>query len=149
MNIKIRKAEIADIPYILLIEKLADISNIIKGRSNDKLEKLVYNDYSESLAYFKSKFETSEGYLVIFDESIIGCGFLLDQNKSYIIQTVYIEPSFQGQGIGTQLMKFLIGKARESRKEFMELETATAEGFYHRLGFVDIPDSFKMVLNLN
>jgi GNAT superfamily N-acetyltransferase len=144
MNIQIRKAEVADIPYILLIEKLANVSNIVKGRSNIKLEKLVYKDYTESAAYMKSKLESSIGYVTIYNDFIIGCGFIVDNLNYYLLQSVYIEPSFQGKEVGKQLIEFFISKARKEGKLYIELETGTAENFYRRLGFVCVPDSCLM-----
>jgi GNAT superfamily N-acetyltransferase len=147
-DIKIRKVEVNDIPNILMIEKLANISNLTKGKSNLTLEKTLYTSYQESKNYYLQKLITHIGFVVEYDMNIIGCGFLIENTKSYTIQTVYIEPSFQSQGIGRLLIEFLIQKAKNDNKEYLELETATAIEFYHKLGFIDVPDTFKMIFKL-
>jgi N-acetylglutamate synthase-like GNAT family acetyltransferase len=140
----IRAMNESDIGYIIMLKKLADISSIVLGKSKITVEKIIFEDYNDSKSYFQNKFLTMSGYVIIYNEHIVGCGFLGDEENAYRIETVYIEPSFQKQGLGTKIILYFIAKAKSDGKSKLQLETSTAQDFYKKLGFVDIPNSFGM-----
>jgi N-acetylglutamate synthase-like GNAT family acetyltransferase len=148
LQVQIRKMEIIDVFSILMIKKLAEISNIISGVSQQKIEDILHGDFDADMKYYEQKILTDRAFVIKHLGSVIGCGFMAEESDYNIIQSVYIEPSFQKKGIGTELVNYLITESKSSHKKYIELETATAQKFYKKLGFTDVENSFKMRLIL-
>jgi N-acetylglutamate synthase-like GNAT family acetyltransferase len=146
LQIQIRKMETIDVSSILMIKKLAEISNVITGVSQQKIEDILRSDFESDMKYYEQKILTDRGFVIEYLGSVIGCGFMAEESDYNIIQSVYIEPSFQNKGIGTILINYLITESKSSHKKYIELETATAQNFYKKLGFTDVENSFKMRL---
>lgn len=66
------------------------------------------------------------------------------------IESVRVRADFRGQGLGAGLFEWAIAEARERGCALMQLTTdksrPDAHRFYHRLGFVDSHEGFKLAL---
>lgn len=64
----------------------------------------------------------------------------LDQD---VVRSVFVEPAYQGKGIGRQLMKSIQSSAIAEGRNLLRVPSSiTAEGFYASLGFIKIRDAF-------
>jgi GNAT superfamily N-acetyltransferase len=60
-----------------------------------------------------------------------------------VVRSVFVDPTYQGKGIGTRLMDVLEGLVREQSVSTLSVPSSiTAEGFYRRLGFAFVRDQF-------
>ena len=85
------------------------------------------------------KLATRRGYVAIVDRAVVGTASL----DGRIIRSVYVDPTYQGKGVGVQLMEVLEGLAREQAVSTLTVPSSiTAEGFYRKLGFVFVRDEF-------
>lgn len=90
MKVTIRNAKYLDIPHLIVIQKLAKISNIVRGTSREKINKLVFSNYNDDFNYYEQKLQTLLGYVIEYSDSIIGFGFIADHLTYFEIQSVYI-----------------------------------------------------------
>jgi len=74
-------------------------------------------------ADYSSEIENYPSWVVESDKGILG-GLIMDfENKQASIANIAVNPGFQGQGIGGELMKFAESRARENN--YPELHLAT------------------------
>jgi len=86
------------------------------------------------------KFAVRRAYVAIVDGAVVGTASL----DGRVIRCVYVDPTYQGKGIGTRLMDVLEGVAREQAVSTLSVPSSiTAEGFYRSLGFVFVRDQFN------
>jgi GNAT superfamily N-acetyltransferase len=65
----------------------------------------------------------------------------LDQD---VVRSVFVDPAYQGKGIGRQLMKSIQSSAIAEGRNLLRVPSSiTAEGFYASLGFIKIRDAFQ------
>lgn len=107
------------------------------------LEKEVYSGRTPwSMFSFQKELAKRQNslYLVVYHESdlvaFIGARF---HPRETHITNIAVAPEFQGKGIGTYLMKFIIERARKNGSEGVSLEVRIdneiAQGLYQNLGF--------------
>ncbi|WP_322806429.1 GNAT family N-acetyltransferase [Thermanaerothrix sp.] len=77
-------------------------------------------------------------YCVYRDEKKVGAYWIEERERVVHLHGIVIAPSYQGQGIGTQVLKHLINKYR-GRMDAIELgvhaSNVRAKALYERLGF--------------
>jgi predicted N-acetyltransferase YhbS len=87
----------------------------------------------------KAKRET--GFLAVENGNIVGCVFALERERDFYVGKLAVEPSLQGQGIGTRLMRAVEDLARERDKDAVELQTrielTANHAAFARLGFLE------------
>ena len=85
----------------------------------------------------KARLET--GFAALTDGRIVGCVFVLERTNDFYVGKLAVEPAFQGQGIGRQLMQAVEYLARSRDKLAIELQTRVELTGNHtafaRLGF--------------
>lgn len=85
----------------------------------------------------KARQETS--FAALKDGMIVGCVFVLERTNDFYVGKLAVEPGFQGQGIGRQLMQAVEDLARNRGKPVIELQTRVELTGNHagfaRLGF--------------
>ncbi|MGX5799914.1 GNAT family N-acetyltransferase [Bradyrhizobium sp. Arg314] len=85
----------------------------------------------------RAKQET--GFLAVENGRIVGCVFALERVRDFYVGKLAVEPRFQGQGIGTRLMRAVEDLARERGKDAIELQTrielTANHAAFARLGF--------------
>lgn len=82
--------------------------------------------------------------LATLDGDAIGCGRLLDHGDDEVkIGRMAVLPAYRGTGVGREILRFLIGRARAkgSRKAILHAQL-TAEGFYLKEGFTPVGGVF-------
>jgi GNAT superfamily N-acetyltransferase len=85
------------------------------------------------------KLATRRAYVAVVDGAVVGTGSL----DGHVIRSVYVDPTYQGKGIGARLVDILEGLAREQAVSTLSVPSSiTAEGFYRKLGFVFVRDEF-------
>ena len=84
---------------------------------------------------------------VIDDNTIIGMGRLIGDGMYYMMVDIIVEPSYQGKGIGSNIVNKLIEYVhRETpvggRSSIQLIAEKGKESFYVKLGFKFIPHEF-------
>jgi aminoglycoside 6'-N-acetyltransferase I len=84
------------------------------------------------------------GYTIIVDNEIIGAIFAHEKiwwnNNEIFVDEMFISPSYQRQGYGTELLKMVENYIKEHKLAGFTLTTnryAPAPAFYRKNGFVD------------
>lgn len=86
------------------------------------------------------RFLTERQVLVATLDSQIVATASLDQD---VVRSVFVDPGFQGMGVGRQLMKSIQSLAMDTGFNLLRVPSSvTAEGFYASLGFKKIRDEF-------
>jgi GNAT superfamily N-acetyltransferase len=151
MNIIFRKAIRADIPDIV---RLLMDDNL--GSSREQYNKNVPSSYYSA---FDAINLDKNNYLVVaeLDGKIIGTMQLTfitymtyQGGKRLQIEGVRIDKTIRGRGIGQEMFKWAINKAKEEGCHVIQLTTdkkrPEALKFYKKLGFVDSHEGFKFHL---
>jgi len=74
-------------------------------------------------------------YVIVHEGKVLATGALSGNE----IVTVFVDPRFQGKGIGTRLMDFLEGMAAKRGHRSINLSSSvTAHGFYKKRGYRDL-----------
>lgn len=121
-------------------------------------KKISYTDYvrlRESVNWNNFNKEQTEKCLkntlysieVIDDNTIIGMGRLIGDGIYYMMVDIIVEPSYQGKGIGSNIVNKLIEYVhRETpvggRSSIQLIAEKGKERFYEKLGFKFIPHEF-------
>jgi amino-acid N-acetyltransferase len=96
--------------------------------------------------------EIADSFLLAFqDGKLIGCAALEQYNKTALLRSVAIAEPARGSGLGKEIVRRTLDRARADGFENVVLLTSTAEGFFPRFGFrkinrEDAPDSVKSSL---
>ncbi|PRA59611.1 GNAT family N-acetyltransferase [Pseudomonas sp. MYb187] len=78
-------------------------------------------------------------YVASADQRIIATASL----EMDVIRSVFVDPCYQGGGIGRRLMSEILSDARRSGIEIVHVPSSiTAQGFYAALGFQKVRDEF-------
>lgn len=125
MNVKLRLYQEADVQQILNLfnETIRNVNN--KDYTQGQLAKWyqVNPNYKE----WKQKFLQSITYVATIDKQIVGFG----NRKSNLIDCLYVDYRFVGQGIGTKLLKrLLVGQSHCEA-----YASITAKPFFEKFDF--------------
>lgn len=78
-------------------------------------------------------------FVAINDDNVVGTASL----DGRVVRTVFIEPSWQGRGIGRALMTEVARAAVERAVAILAVPSSvTAEPFYAKLGFTPVRDTY-------
>ena len=139
-----------------------DIKRIVEMLDDDALasgrEKLS-GDMAAYQAAFDAIAADPNNTLYVWDEDDIAMGCLqltfipgMSYQGSWIAQVegARVDRSMRGEGIGEEMMKFIVAKARERGCKHLQLMTnkrrTDAQRFYERLGFVMSHEGMKLKL---
>lgn len=139
-NILFRLARRADLPSIVRMLADDDLGSQ-RERYEDPLPEAYYsafeqigNDPNHELTVAEQDGEVIGTLHLIFIPSVSFQGGLRAQ-----VESVRVDKRFQSQGIGSQMMKWTIERARQREAHMMQLTThqtrLDAHRFYERLGF--------------
>lgn len=115
------------------------------GAYNEKISKKALDNTFYSISVYD-------------DDKIIGYGRLIGDTICFIyVQDVMVLPEYQGQKIGTMIMKKLLEKVNEIKKENSDVRvylgaSKNREKFYEKFGFIKRIDAdlgFGMILKEN
>ncbi len=81
--------------------------------------------------------ESLNGYIVLVEENCAGVITLSDWEDQLHLTWLAVLPQYQGQGLGTELIKYAQSQARLSNKPLtlQVLGANSAKSLYERLGF--------------
>lgn len=81
-----------------------------------------------------------ENFLVACDgQQVIGCVGMELYGESCLLRSLAVHPDYQGRGLGVELMKQIIARARQQGMKEAVLLTHTVEPLAAKLGFQRIP----------
>ena len=84
--------------------------------------------------------ESLQNFLVAFDgQKVIGAIGLEVYSDSALLRSAVVDESARGTGLGAQLVEAALAKARVLRLKDVFLLTMTAEKYFPRFGFVEVP----------
>lgn len=104
---------------------------------NNFFEKQIRKSIANSL-YIVTVFE---------NEEMIGMGRLIGDGMYYLIVDVIVNPEYQGQGIGSQILDMLVGYVEketpiDGRSSIQLIAEKDMENFYIKKGFKLIPHEY-------
>lgn len=73
------------------------------------------------------------------DGAMVGTGGLEIYGSYALLRSLSVKLGTRGKALGTAITEYLIEKAREKKLKGIYLLTETAQGFFKRKGFVDVP----------
>ena len=94
-------------------------------------------------AEFSQALNNSRFCVSVYDDSrLVGFGRVVTDGILYAaIYDVMVLPEYQGQGIGTEVVRRLLNKCAQVKLGVVQLFAASGtENFYHQLGFERRPD---------
>lgn len=152
MEITIKEAGLADLPLLMewRVEVLREVFSVSADEPMDDLAIENRNYYQNML----SKGEHIACFAYCGDE-VIGCGGICfyqempspDNPNGHCayLMNIYTRPPFRGQGTGAQIVRWLIGKARDRGVTKIYLETSeSGRPLYRKLGFSDMHGYMKL-----
>ena len=95
---------------------------------------------------FRGHFQPDKTRVILSDDRVIGFLGVREEDGALYIAQMYLIPEYQGQGIGTALMRELLAEGRPVVLKVTKLNTG-ARRLYERLGFrvkSEDADSFRM-----
>lgn len=125
---------------------------------------LTFQNFQQELDQLPSKYAPSHRgqlYLAQYEGQFVGCAGLYQFSETIAeVKRVYVDPNYQGKGIGRALMEVAIADAKAFGYEQLYLDSlkrlGNARRLYEKLGFVEIPpynvnpydDVYYMALDL-
>lgn len=119
--------------------------------SKEDIEKLIIEHSPE---FFSERASESHFYVACDNKKIIGCGGITgywgSKTESYLL-SIFVFPEYQGNGIGSQIVKTLEKDEYFSRAWRTEVGSSiTAVDFYRKLGYeykngITIPDEDNVI----
>lgn len=117
-----------------------ELTFTIKKRASQALVAQIWGwDDAFQLAYHQKQFEPSKMQLICMDNLEIGLIVVSEKENQLFLENLLIDPTFQGMGIGTEVLTALITKAKQANKG-IELQVLKinerAKKLYESLNFV-------------
>jgi ribosomal protein S18 acetylase RimI-like enzyme len=131
MALTIQRTSIEEAESLLDIQKKAFYKDWLKYED-------PMNPYHESLERLKSKIEEFEYFTIYCDDKIIGGADIRKRSENhYRLNRIYMDPSFQNQGLGYKAIRVLESYFKEAK--LWELDTPK-DGYgnqhlYEKLGY--------------
>ena len=93
--------------------------------------------------HFTENFDPDTDQVIVLDEKDIGVISIEEKEDEIFLSKIYILPEYQGRGIGTQLINYLLEVAFNSGLPvtLRVLKTNPAKLLYERLGFVEVGET--------
>lgn len=129
IQITMRQSEQAD------QERLAELRAMVLY---DDLHRLGRYDEVRVRERFRNTFDPAYTWMIEVGGSFVGCVALKPKSEELLLEHFYIHPDYQGQRIGTQVLKTLLeqDEVRGKRVILNVLQGSPARRLYERFGFV-------------
>jgi ribosomal protein S18 acetylase RimI-like enzyme len=129
-KIEQRQARPSDEPFMRALHKAAyqDVVSRQFGSWNDEIQYSMFTD----------KWDPGQFEIIEIEGKPIGCISSANHPDEVIIAEIQIHPEYQGRGIGSELMKAEIARARATQRSVVLQvlhKNDRARAFYERLGF--------------
>lgn len=115
-------------------ESLAELRAVVL---RDDLTRLGRFDEHKVRQRFRDAFEPNDTWLIEVEGKIAGCVALKPHTNDYTLEHFYIDPAYQGQGIGSQTLEQLLSQSHLQDKvvHLNVLQGSPARRLYERFGF--------------
>lgn len=116
------------------IEPLAELRAIVL---KDDLTRLGRFDEDKVRQRFRDAFDPHHTWLIEVEGKLAGCVALKPDTNDYTLEHFYIDPVYQGQGIGSQTLEYLLSQSHLQNKviHLNVLQGSPAKKLYERFGF--------------
>ncbi|WP_064118591.1 GNAT family N-acetyltransferase [Pseudomonas fluorescens] len=136
MNYLIRKATHTDAPAI----SQTIIHTLRESNAQDYSPEIINQVTQHFTPEAILQWLTERQVLVATIDSRVVATASMDKN---VVRSVFVDPRYQGKGIGRHLMAQIESSALDAGMEVLRVPSSiTAEGFYASLGFQKIRDEF-------
>lgn len=110
-----------------------------------KEDRDLYGQYPPLINLTKKCLRPSKksGYAFLYDDRLIGGGFIWQILGKATLGAIFIEPEFQSQGLGQQIMRMIEGEFPNAKKWTLETpyQSYRNHHFYEKLGYKKIGES--------
>lgn len=93
----------------------------------------------------KEKVVQETVFIAYENRKLIGCCFLKEMGTKSYLGKMAVDPELQGNGVGEELLKAVIGKNKNAGKSVLELESRVelteVHTFFRRFGFVQTAET--------
>ncbi|AZC22483.1 MULTISPECIES: GNAT family N-acetyltransferase [Pseudomonas] len=129
MQCQVRKAEAADATRISQVILAALLTSNAQDYPASVIERVKASFTADGVLHLM---QSRRMFVALVDGALLGTASL----DGRAVRTMFVDPAWQGRGIGRCLMLALQQAARESGEQSLIVPASiTAEGFYARLGF--------------
>jgi GNAT superfamily N-acetyltransferase len=130
------------------VETIANLRVIVL---RDDLTKLGRFNEVKVIQLFRDAFDPMHTWIIKADSSFIGCIAFKPIVDGYLLEHFYIHPDYQGQGIGSQVLEYLLKQDHVIGKQVTlnVLQGSSAQRLYERFGFkVDNEDLIDIYMSM-
>ncbi|MDQ0193191.1 GNAT family N-acetyltransferase [Paenibacillus wynnii] len=141
-EITLRKSQNSD------VETLANLRAIVL---RDDLTRLGRFDEEKVRQRFRNAFEAVYTWIIEADASFVGCIAFKPTLEGFLLEHFYIQPLYQGNGVGSQVLKKLLEQndVKGKRVTLNVLQGSSARRLYERFGFkVDREDPIDVYMSV-
>lgn len=154
MKLSVRKVSLSELD-ILMEWRMRVLDEVFAGYDSDVCEEIYRNNETYYEKYLANDMHTACFAIDEDTGDIIGCGGICYQREmpspdnltgtNGYLMNIYTLPEYRGQGIGKQIVEFLIADAKIRGTEKIYLESSKiARHMYEELGFSDMQDYMKL-----
>jgi ribosomal protein S18 acetylase RimI-like enzyme len=140
LHVAVLRADDSDLAALIALRYRWQVEE--RGESGRTLEEFE----REFLDWFDDHRSTHQGYVASIDAEPVGCAWLyiIDRvpgpgkfvRRAGMLQSVYVQPEFRSDGIGSQLIRCLIDDATSMELDYLMVHPSQRSfEFYRRLGF--------------
>jgi len=129
-------------------EQLADLRALVLY---DDLTRLGRYDDVKVRERFRNTFDPVHTRIIEVEGSLVGCVALKPKAEVYLLEHFYIHPDYQGQRIGTRVLKLLLEQDEVQGKQVVlnVLQGSPARRLYERFGFIlDSEDEIDVFMSV-
>ncbi|NOU98792.1 GNAT family N-acetyltransferase [Paenibacillus planticolens] len=130
------------------VETIADLRAVVLR--ND-LTRLGRFDEEKVRQRLRNSFDPVHTWIIESESSFVGCVALKPTLDGYLLEHFYISPNYQGQGVGSYVLKKLLeqDEVQGKRVSLNVLQGSSAKRLYERFGFkVDSEDHIDVYMSV-
>ncbi len=154
-DVAVREATAADVPRIAALIAMGNASRPMSAEEAEAEGRLPV--YAQAFARVAAS-EANQLFVAELGGRVVGTyqltvlpGIAERGRTRGKIESVHVDPTLRGTGVGAAMMRHALAKAREAGIGLLELSSnksrTDAHRFYERLGFAKSHEGFKMVLD--
>ncbi|AVO45339.1 GNAT family N-acetyltransferase [Phreatobacter cathodiphilus] len=154
-DVAVREATAADVPRIAALIAMGNAAKPMTAEEAEAEGRLPV--YAEAFARVAAS-EANRLFVAEKDGRVVGTyqltvlpGIAERGRTRGKIESVHVDPTLRGTGVGAEMMRHALDRARQAGIGLIELSSnksrTDAHRFYERLGFAKSHEGFKMVLD--
>lgn len=143
MDIRLRKRSECDSAFLFQlfsqIKKVELHFDLFPEEISSRILQMQYNAWEEMV---RTRYSGSDDFIIMFDSERVGRVQFSETAEELRIINISILPLFQGEGIGTEILRKLLTDAtRKKLQATLEVDKSNpAINLYRRLGFTEYQD---------